>query len=75
MQWASSGSHGAVVPGCSTDGVALAQTRPLQLDAMSAMHDAIQNGIADRRVTEHLWMQGNRLNGGGSFRRGDNSDS
>jgi hypothetical protein len=34
--------------------VALAQTWPLELDAMSAMHDAIQNGIADRRVADEF---------------------
>jgi hypothetical protein len=34
--------------------MALAQTRPLQLDAVGAMHDAIQNGIADRWVGDEF---------------------
>lgn len=34
----------------------LAQTGALQFDAMGAVNDAVQNGIADGRIAEHLGM-------------------
>ena len=36
--------------------MAFAQAGALQLDPMGPVHDAIEDGIADRRITEHLWM-------------------
>src|SRR5580692_3168305 len=50
----SSGSRTAISLGWRIDRVTLAQTRPLQLDAMGAVHDAIEDGIADRRVADQL---------------------
>ena len=48
--WLARATMATVAFGWCIDAVALAQTRSLELDAMGAMHDAIQNGIADRRV-------------------------
>src|SRR5208283_1324618 len=48
------GSRTAISLGWRIDRVALAQTRPLQLDAMGAMHDAVEDGIADRRITDQF---------------------
>ena len=50
------GVRQAFIAGRSTDGVALAQAGSLQLDPVRAMHDAVQNGIADRRVAEDSVM-------------------
>ena len=50
----SSGRRGAVALGWRTDAVALAQAGTLQLDAVGAMNDAIQNRIADRRVSDEF---------------------
>jgi hypothetical protein len=36
--------------------VALAQTWPLQLDAMGAVYDAVEDGIANRRIAEPMEM-------------------
>jgi len=36
--------------------VVLAQAGTLQLDAVGAMNDAIQNRIPDRRIAEHFMM-------------------
>ena len=53
MGWPSA-DRGAV--DVSSDGLALAQARPLQLDAMGAVDDAVQDGVADGRVAEHVGM-------------------
>ena len=55
-RWSSAG-RSTVAFGWCIDAVALAQTRPRQLDAMGAVHDAIQNGIADRRVGDEFVPQ------------------
>ena len=52
----SSGSGTAISLGWRIDRVTLAQTRPLQLDAMGAVHNAVEDGIADRRIPEHVGM-------------------
>ena len=44
----------AVGLGRKTGGLAFTKTRSLQLDAMSAMHDAVQNGVADRWVAHEF---------------------
>src|SRR5271167_3103421 len=50
----SSGSRTAIFLGGRIDGVTLAQTRPRQLDAVGAVHDAVHNGVADRRVGDEF---------------------
>jgi hypothetical protein len=52
--------------------VALAQAGSFQLDPVRAMHDAVQNGIADRRVAEDSvmpqYLTGESLRSGWSTR-------
>src|ERR1700733_1709711 len=50
----SSGSRSAVSLGWCIDRVAFAQTWPFQFDAMGAVHDAVEDGIADRRIADQL---------------------
>src|SRR5664280_728400 len=50
----SSGSRITISLGRRIDGVELAQTRPRKLDAGGAVHDAVHNGIADRRVGDEF---------------------
>src|SRR5215472_12156218 len=38
----------------SAEGLAFTEARPLQLDAVSAMHDATEDGIADRPVADEF---------------------
>ena len=52
----SSGSRTAISLGWRIDRVTLTQTWPLQLDAVGAVHDAVEDGVADRRVAEHVGM-------------------
>ena len=52
----SSGSNRVFALRYSTDSMTLAKTRPLQLDAMGAVHDAVEDGLADCRVAEHVGM-------------------
>jgi len=52
----SSARRGVVALGWRIDAVVLAQAGTLQLDAVGAMNDAIQNRIPDRRIAEHFMM-------------------
>src|SRR5208282_3848629 len=48
------GSRTAISLGWRIDRVALAQTWPLQLDAMGAVYDTVEDGIADRRIADQF---------------------
>ena len=50
----SSASRSTVAFGWRIDGVALAQTRPLQLDAVGVVDDAIEDGVGERRVADEF---------------------
>src|SRR6202050_1329579 len=50
----SSGSRTTISLGWRIERVALAQTRPRHLDAVGAVHDTVQNGVADRRVGDEF---------------------
>ena len=44
------------IGGNSVDGLSLSKAGPLQLNAMGAVKDAIQNRVSDRGIAEHFGM-------------------
>ena len=56
--WKRPGAHpgrrGAIALGWRIDGVTLAQAGSLQLDAVGAVNDAVQDRVADRRIADEF---------------------